>query len=91
MDAAGTDPEWARDLPERLGKVGLVAVDAEIDGQLFHGGSDPARFWSLTWHQTRDRALALDVPDEVIESGGPCSRTPTASGESRQGARRGDE
>jgi SAM-dependent methyltransferase len=69
MGAGGTDPEWARDLPEQLGELGLVDVDAEIDGQLFRGGSDPARFWSLTWHQARDRALALGVPGEVVDAG----------------------
>jgi SAM-dependent methyltransferase len=69
MRAAGTDPEWARDLPERLGELGLVDVDAEINGQLFRGGSDPARFWSLTWGQTRDRALALGIPGEVVDAG----------------------
>jgi SAM-dependent methyltransferase len=69
MAEAGTDPEWARDLPERLGRLGLVDVDAEVQGQLFRGGSDPARFWSLTWHQTRGRALALGIPAEVVDSG----------------------
>jgi SAM-dependent methyltransferase len=69
MGAAGTDPEWARDAPERLGELGLVDVGAEIDGQLFRGGSDPARFWSLTWQQSRDRALALGVPGEVVDAG----------------------
>jgi SAM-dependent methyltransferase len=69
MGAAGTDPEWARDLPERLIELGLVDVDAEVDGQLFRGGSDPARFWSLTWHQTRDRALALGIPGDIVDAG----------------------
>jgi ubiquinone/menaquinone biosynthesis C-methylase UbiE len=69
MGAGGTDPEWARDLPERLGELGLVDVDAEVDGQLFRGGSDAARFWSVTWQQGRDRAISQGVPDAVVDAG----------------------
>jgi SAM-dependent methyltransferase len=55
MQHAGVDPLWARDLPARLDALGLRDVDAELNGQLFRGGSVPARFWSLTWLQARDR------------------------------------
>jgi SAM-dependent methyltransferase len=52
---SGLDPHWARGLPERLGELGLVDVGAEVDDQFFPGGSVPARFWSLTWVQARER------------------------------------
>jgi SAM-dependent methyltransferase len=55
---AGVDPMWARTLPERLDQLGLGDVDAEVDTQLFRGGSPPAEFWSLTWYQLRDRTDA---------------------------------
>ncbi len=66
---AGTDPEWARGLPERLGALGLVDVESELDGQLFPGGSVPAQFWALTWLQARERAVALGIPGEIIDAG----------------------
>jgi SAM-dependent methyltransferase len=63
--AAGVDAEWARELPQRLDRLGLADVDAEIDSPVFRGGSDAAEFWSLTWLQVRDdaggvQAQALD-------------------------------
>jgi SAM-dependent methyltransferase len=57
-----TDPEWARGLPARLDALGLRDVEAEVEGQLFRGGSVPAEFWSLTWEQTREQmGEALDA------------------------------
>ena len=69
MRQAGTDPEWARALPERLGALGLEDIGAEVSGQLFRGGSDWARFWSLTWLQVRDRIVAGGIPAEIIDNG----------------------
>jgi hypothetical protein len=69
MSEAGTDPEWARALPERLDALGLAGVDAELVGQLFRGGSDPARFWALTWLQARDRIAALGLPAQKVDAG----------------------
>jgi SAM-dependent methyltransferase len=66
---AGLDAEWARALPERLGALGLVDVDAELNGQLFRGGSVAARFWSLTWLQARERIVARGVPGEIVDRG----------------------
>jgi SAM-dependent methyltransferase len=57
MRAAGVDAEWARGLPARLGQLGLADVGAEIDGQIFTGGSAAARMWSMTWLQA--------LPDET--------------------------
>jgi SAM-dependent methyltransferase len=67
-EVAGVDAEWARFLPERLDALGLVDVDAELDTQLFRGGSDPAQFWSLTWLQARDRLIEMGTGD-VIDRG----------------------
>ena len=51
-------PTPAHVLPERLDQLGLRDVDAEVDTQLFRGGSLPAEFWSLTWLQARQRTDA---------------------------------
>jgi SAM-dependent methyltransferase len=64
MRAGGTEDEWARDLPERLAAVGLTVAGAEVDAQFFRGGSEPARFWSLTWLQGRERVHA-----EIVDAG----------------------
>jgi SAM-dependent methyltransferase len=65
MSAGGTDPEWARELPVRLDALGLKDVEAELEGQLFRGGSGPAEFWSLTWEQVRERF----GDDAVLDAG----------------------
>jgi SAM-dependent methyltransferase len=51
MRRAGVDAEWARDLPARLRRLGLTGVRAEIDGQIFAGGSAAARMWAMTMLQ----------------------------------------
>ena len=51
MRAAGVNAEWARGLPTLLGRLGLKDVGAEIDGQIFTGGSAAARMWAMTWLQ----------------------------------------
>ncbi len=66
---AGTDPDWARDLPLRLARRGLTDIDAEVDVHLFRGGSTEAQFWSLTWEQARHRVVAAGEPSEVIDRG----------------------
>ena len=70
METAGVDPRWARGLPERLEALGLTDVDAEVETQLFRGGSAPAQFWSLTWAQVRERVRAtadLDAGRAALE------------------------
>jgi len=67
--AAGTDPDWTRDLPLRLRRHGLLDVDAELDVPMFRGGSAHAQFWSLTWEQARDRVTAVGEPAHVIDQG----------------------
>ncbi|HEX5618679.1 MAG TPA: methyltransferase domain-containing protein [Solirubrobacteraceae bacterium] len=62
-DRAGVDPTWARDLPQRLTRLGLLDVDAEVDTQLFRGGSAAAQMWNLTWLQARPDAADQDAID----------------------------
>jgi SAM-dependent methyltransferase len=69
MQAAGVDPEWARRLPDRLASTGLTGVKAEVDVQLFCGGSPAARFWSLTWLQARERLISTGVDGELVDRG----------------------
>jgi len=72
-DRAGVDPTWARGLPLRLTRLGLLAVDAEVDTQMLRGGSAPAQFWSLTWLQARPEAAdpeAIDRGRAVLEEPG---------------------
>ena len=69
MGDGGTDPAWARDLPQRLGALGLTGIDAESQVQLFPGGSHPAEFWSLTWLQARERAVAIGAAVEDLDRG----------------------
>jgi SAM-dependent methyltransferase len=69
-DRAGVNPTWARDLPRRLTRLGLLDVDAEVDSQLFRGGSAAAQMWSLTWLQARPEAAdpeAIDRGRAVLE------------------------
>jgi SAM-dependent methyltransferase len=65
----GIDSEWARGLPERLDALGLVGVRAEIDSQLFRGGSTLAQLWSLSWLQARGRVVAMGLDGERIDAG----------------------
>jgi SAM-dependent methyltransferase len=67
--AAGTDPDWTRDLPLRLHRRGLARVGAELDVPLFRGGSAQAQFWSLTWEQVRGRVAEVGEPARVIDAG----------------------
>ena len=69
MRSGGTDPAWARDLPERLGALGLVDVGAEVAPQHFRGATDAARFWSITWLQARERALAIGADVDRLDRG----------------------
>jgi hypothetical protein len=69
MGRAGVDDAWARDLPERLARLGLEDLEAEVDTQLFAGGSAPARFWSLTWVQVEERVAAMGIARDVLDRG----------------------
>jgi SAM-dependent methyltransferase len=67
--AAGTDPDWTRDIPLRLRRHGLIDINAELDVPVFRGGSAHARFWSLTWEQVRAGVTAAGEPAHVINDG----------------------
>jgi hypothetical protein len=54
-------------LPERLDALALKDVRAEVQGQLFRGGSSWACFGSLTWLQARDRIVAAGTPAETFD------------------------
>jgi SAM-dependent methyltransferase len=70
MRSAGLAPDWARDLPALADSLGLDDVVAEVDVQLFRGGSDHAGFWGLTWLQASEHAIKNN-PDvaKIIEEG----------------------
>jgi SAM-dependent methyltransferase len=68
MRRAGLAAEWGRDLPVLMDSLGLDDVLAEVDAQLFRGGSDPAAFWGLTWLQATEAITDPDVA-KVIEAG----------------------
>ena len=67
--AAGTDPDWARDLPLRLRRHGLTGIGADLDVPLFRGGSSHARLRSLTWEQVRGLVVEVGEPGQVIDEG----------------------
>jgi hypothetical protein len=69
MRAAGVDPEWARRLPGRLASLGLADVEGVVDVQLFCGGSRAARFWGLTWLQSRERLVGAGVDGALVDRG----------------------
>ena len=69
MRAAGVDPEWARRLPDRLASIGVTGVKAEVEVQLFCGGSPAARFWSLTWLQARERLVGAGIDGDLVDRG----------------------
>lgn len=50
----GTNPEWARELPYKMVSLGLGDVRAEAVTSYFHGGSDFAEFWRISWGLVRD-------------------------------------
>jgi hypothetical protein len=69
MRAAGVDPEWARRLPDLLASIGVTGVKAEVEVQLFCGGSPAARFWSLTWLQARERLIRAGIEGDLVDRG----------------------
>ena len=50
----GSNPEWARELPYKMSKLGLGNVRAVAETPYFHGGSDLAEFWKISWTFVRD-------------------------------------
>ena len=56
--ARGSHPYWARDLPYKMAALGLGAVRAEAEFPYFHGRSELAEFWKISWGLVRDAVAA---------------------------------
>ena len=54
----GSKVDWSRDLPLKLMGLGLSNVRAEAEFPYFHGGSDLAEFWKISWARVRDGVAA---------------------------------
>lgn len=54
----GSNPEWARELPYKMVGLGLGDVRAAAETPYFHGGSDLAEFWKISWGLVRDGVVA---------------------------------
>ena len=54
----GSNTEWARELPYKMALLGLGDVRAEAKTPYFHGGSDLAEFWRISWGLVRDGVAA---------------------------------
>jgi 2-polyprenyl-3-methyl-5-hydroxy-6-metoxy-1,4-benzoquinol methylase len=50
----GSDPDWARDLPFKMASLGLANMRAEAETPYFHGASELAEFWRISWGRVRD-------------------------------------
>jgi len=57
----GSDPDWAHDLPFKMASLGLGNVRAEGETPYFHGGSELAEFWRISWARVRDAVAASGV------------------------------
>ena len=54
VQARGSDPDWSRDLPFKMASLGLGNVRAEGETPYFHGASELAEFWRISWARVRD-------------------------------------
>lgn len=54
----GSNVEWARNLPYKLMSLGLADVRAESEFPYFHGGSELAEFWKISWDRVRNEVAA---------------------------------
>jgi SAM-dependent methyltransferase len=54
----GSKADWARHLPYRVSELGLENVRADAEIPYFHGGSDLADFWKMSWTRVRDGVAA---------------------------------
>ena len=50
----GSHPDWARDLPFKMVSLALANVRAEGETPYFHGASELAEFWRISWGRVRD-------------------------------------
>jgi SAM-dependent methyltransferase len=58
----GSDPYWGRDLPFKMASLGLGNVRVEGETPYFHGASELAEFWRISWGRVRD-AIAQSGAD----------------------------
>jgi SAM-dependent methyltransferase len=63
---AGGDWYWARSLPGCLARAGLVDVSAQIEVDLFPGGSPWAELTALSWEQVSPLLVADGCSPETI-------------------------
>jgi SAM-dependent methyltransferase len=61
VEPRGTHPRWARDVPFKLAALGLGDVRAEATFPYFHGASELAEFWKISWGHVRAGAAAAGV------------------------------
>lgn len=54
----GSDPSWARRLPQIVEAAGLAVLSAKGDWEWFRGGSPVAEFWKISWTRVRDAVAA---------------------------------
>ena len=50
----GSHPDWARDLPFKMASLGLAHMRAKGETPYFHGASELAEFWRISWARVRD-------------------------------------
>jgi hypothetical protein len=50
----GSHPYWSRDLPFKVAALGLSDIRAEGETPYFHGASELAEFWRISWGRVRD-------------------------------------
>ncbi len=77
MEPAGVDSRWARGLPARCERQGLVDVTADVDVGLFRVDSAAAELWRLTWRQVVQRIVSAGGSPDVIEAGLEALSTPS--------------
>jgi SAM-dependent methyltransferase len=54
VQSRGSHPDWSRDLPFKMASLGLTNVRAEGETPYFHGASELAEFWRISWGRVRD-------------------------------------
>jgi SAM-dependent methyltransferase len=58
VKSRGSNPDWAHELPYKMAALGLGNVRAEAETPYFHGRSELAEFWRISWEVVRDGVAA---------------------------------
>jgi SAM-dependent methyltransferase len=61
MRAGGIDAAWARTIPERVRRLGLVDIGTDVNVTLTPGGSPTTELWRLSTEQIRPRLVAAGL------------------------------